>query len=380
MLKIAMIAGEDSGDMLATNLIKELRKQYSGQIEFVGIGGQLMMKEGFISWHAMDTLSIMGYIDVIKSLFKLIKLRYSILKQLIAYKPDVFIGIDAPDFNFFIEKKLKQKQIKTVHYVSPAIWAWRYSRIHKIKQSTDLMLCIFPFEEQIYSRENIRAKFVGHPIAQQIEMNISTTEYRKQLNLPFDKNIFCILVGSRTSEIKSLAAILIKSCSLINQKIPNSLFIFPSANVKISDLLKKHLDSHGVNFAYQLILNQTREAIAASDIVIAKSGTVSLEVALLKKPMLICYKVNKLTSLIVKHKLKTKFVGQPNIIAGREIAKEFLQDTVNPNSLSEYMINLFKNPKHQQQMIDDFYQLHQNLIKDTGTNAATAILELVKQK
>lgn len=380
MLKIAMIAGEASGDMLASSLISALKTRYSGEIEFVGIGGRMMQENGFESWHEMETLSVMGYVEVIRSLPSLIKLRYQILRELITYKPDIFIGVDAPDFTFFIENKLKQHGIKTVHYISPTIWAWRYERIYNIKKSTDLMLCIFPFEEQIYHKEHIQARFVGHPMANDIEMDIDTLHYRKFLNLPPEKTIYTVLSGSRKREVNSLAQILIDTCNNIAQKLPNTLFVFPFANQTTLDIMQKHLQNQTLQFEYKLFVNETRNTLKACDYAIAKSGTVSLEAALCKKPMLICYKVNKFTEWMLRRKIKIKYVGQPNIIAGKEIVKEFLQDGANAKSMSEFMLELYNNTQKRQNMINEFYQLHQKLKVNASIAGAEAILDLIEQQ
>jgi lipid-A-disaccharide synthase len=377
MLKIAMIAGESSGDMLASSLISALKKEYSDEIEFVGIGGRMMKDLGFKSWHNMETLSVMGYIEVIKSLPSLIKLRYQILRELLAYQPDIFIGVDAPDFTFFIEEKLHLAGIKTAHYISPTIWAWRYERIHKIKKSTDLMLCIFPFEEDLYHKEHMAAKFVGHPMANDIEFDINTHHYRTVLDLPHDKTIYTVLSGSRKREVNSLAQILSDTCSKINVAVPNSLFVFPFANQSTLEIMQKHLELMQVKFEYKLIINDTRNALKACDFAIAKSGTVSLEAALCKKPMLICYKINKFTEWMVKKKITIKWVGQPNIIANREVVKEFLQDDANAEDMSAYMINLYHDKVKQQSMIADFYAIHHMLRQDASVEGAKAILDLV---
>lgn len=379
MLKIAMIAGEASGDMLASPLISAIKERLGSEVEFVGIGGRLMQQAGLTSWHNMETLSVMGYVEVIKSLPQLIKLRYTILKQLLAYKPDIFIGVDAPDFTFFIENKLKQAGIKTVHYISPTIWAWRYERIYKIKKSTDLMLCIFPFEEEIYQKENILAKFVGHPMANEIELNIDTQQYRQKLNLPSNKVIYTVMSGSRIREVNSLIQILSDTCTKIHNKIGNTLFVFPFANQTTYDLIKDFFDKNNPNFDYKIVLNQTRDVLKACDFAIAKSGTVSLESALCKKPMLICYKVNKFTEWLLKKKITIKFVGQPNIIANREVVKEFLQDNANAENMSTYMIDLYNNKQLQQSMIDEFYTLHNALRQDASIAGVNAILDLVKK-
>lgn len=377
MLKIAMIAGEASGDMLASSLIYALQKQSPEEIEFVGIGGRMMSDAGFQSWHNMETLSVMGYVEVIKSLPQLLKLRYQVLDELLEYQPDVFIGVDAPDFTFFIENKLKQAGIKTVHYISPTIWAWRYERIYKIKKSTDLMLCIFPFEEAIYAKEKMAAKFIGHPMANDIEMEIDTTYYRDQLGLPQDRIIYTVLSGSRKREVESLALILIETCNRIHAKIKNSMFVFPFANQSTLEIMQQFLSESHTQFEYKLVLNLTRDALKACDYAIAKSGTVSLEAALCKKPMLICYKINKLTEWMLRRKITIKYVGQPNIIASKEIVQEFLQEDANAEAMSNYMLELYANQDKRQAMINEFYLLHQQLRQDASVEGAKAILDLV---
>lgn len=376
MLKIAMIAGEASGDMLASSLISALKQSYRGEVEFVGIGGRMMQEAGLTSWHKMETLSVMGYLEVIKSLPAILKIRKAVLKQLLEYKPDVFIGVDAPDFNFYIEHKLKQAGIKTVHYISPTIWAWRYERIYNIKKSTDLMLCIFPFEEEIYHSEGMHAKFIGHPMANEMPLDVDTPHFRELLSLPANKTIYTVLCGSRIREINNLAAILIQTCNNIFTAITDAYFVFPFANSATQKLFEKHLQQAQVKFPYQTLLNQTRNALSASDYVLAKSGTVSLETALCKKPMLICYKINKLTEWMVRRKIKIKYVGQPNIIAGREIIPEFLQEKANPLEMSEFMIRLHQDKSLRDKMISEFYQLHRQLRQDASVEGARAILEL----
>ncbi|MBP9742187.1 MAG: lipid-A-disaccharide synthase [Burkholderiales bacterium] len=376
MLKVAIIAGEPSGDMLAAGLISELKRQYIGEIQFFGIGGDRMAQQGFVSSYNMEILSIGGYgLDVIGAIPKLLWLRQKIIKQIIAFAADVFIGIDAPDFNFYIEKKLKCSGIKTVHYVSPTIWAWRYGRIFKIKKSTDLMLCIFPMEEALYAKEHIRAKFVGHQLADEIDLDINTLEYKKKLGL--DGVVFSILVGSRKSEIKNLAQLFISTCNLIAQVIPEATFLFPLVNQSLYDLFLEQLNHTRITFRYRLLINQTRTAICASDIVLAKSGTVTLEVALCKKPLLISYKVSKFTEWLLRKKLYIKYVGLPNILLNEEVAQELLQDAATPNNLAQSFISLYNDKARQQVMLNKFYHLHHMLRNNASYSAAHAVLQLI---
>lgn len=378
MLKIAIVAGEPSGDMLAARLIAALKVNSSQLIEFMGIGGENMAREGFNSSYNMDILSIGGYgFDVLSAIPKIYLLYRKLCKEIIAWQPDVFIGVDAPDFNFHVEKKLKQNGIKTVHYISPTIWAWRYARIFKIKKTTDLMLCIFPMEEALYKKENIKAKFIGHHLADQIELDVDTVVYKNKLNLT--GTVFTILVGSRSSEIKSLSKLFIATCNLIAQKIAGATFLFPLARQKTANMFQTILlnNQHEIKFNYQILVNQTSEAIKASDLVLAKSGTVSLEVALSKKPLIISYKVSKFTEWLVKSKLTIKYVGQPNILLDEEVAKELLQDEANPENLAKHFIDLYFDKPRQAYMIDKFYQLHHILRQNASNEGAKAILELI---
>ena len=377
MLKVAIIAGEPSGDMLASRLIQELKAQHGGQLEFIGIGGELMKSEGFHSSFNMDILSVGGYgLDVIKAIPKILSIRLKIIKQIIEFKPDVFIGVDAPDFNFYVEKKLKQHGIKTVHYVSPTIWAWRYNRIFKIKKSTDLMLCVFPMEEALYARENIKAKYIGHHLADQIEMDIDTDYYKNKLNLK--GTVFCVLFGSRKSEINSFARVFIDACNIIAKSIPGATFLCPMVNQSMHDLFIKVLEESEVDFKYKVLINQTGDAIKASDMVLAKSGTVTLEVALCKKPMIISYKVSKFTEWLVKKQLYIKFVGLPNILLNEEVAPELLQDDANPENLAQNFIELYNDSVKKQSIINKFYTLHRILAKNASIEGAKAIISLIK--
>lgn len=378
-LKIAIIAGEASGDLLAAQFINSLKAICQKPVEFIGIGGGKMAVEGFHSAFNMDTLSVGGYgFDVIKAIPKILWIREQIIRQIIKFKPDVFIGVDAPDFNLYVEKRLKKHGIKTVHYVSPTIWAWRYERIFKIKKSTDLILCVFPMEVALYEKENIRARFVGHHLADQIELDIDTTYYRNRLQLnAYPNNVFTVLVGSRKSEIDSLGKVFILACNIIAKSIPNALFLFPVVNQKSYNLLIPILEQTKVEFSYKVLINQTSDAIKASSMVLAKSGTVTLEVALCKKPMIISYKVSKFTEWMLRRKLMIKYVGQPNILLNEEVVKELLQDAANPENLAKYFVDLYNDKSRQKYMISKFYELHRILRKNASSEAANAVLELI---
>lgn len=384
-LKIAIIAGEPSGDMQAASLIAALHAISTEPIHFMGIGGEQMAKTGFVSLYSMDILSVGGYgFDVLVSIPKIYMLFRKITKDIIKFEPDVFIGVDAPDFNFHVEKKLKQYGIKTIHYISPTIWAWRYERIFKIKQTTDFMLCIFPMEEAMYRKENIPAKFIGNPLADKIECDIDSLVYKKVLcaNMPFSvsSKMFTVLVGSRKAEIKRLASSFIDACSIIAEQIGEPIvFLFPFAKQSTHDAFLQVMQQKMVKFQYQVLLNCTSDAIKAADLVLSKSGTVTLEVALCKKPMVISYKVSKLTEWIIRRKIKIKYVGQPNILLDEEVAKELLQDDATPEAIAQEMLKLYKDNTRQQYVIKRFYDLHKMLRRDAANCGARAVLEFIQQ-
>lgn len=381
MLKIAIIAGEPSGDLLASALIKELKLQTNDQITFMGIGGKSMQQEGFHSSFDMSILSVAGFgLDLITKLPKILRIRSKIIKQIIKFKPDVFIGVDAPDFNFYIEKKLKEKGIKTIHYISPSIWAWRYERIYSIKKSTDLMLCAFPMEEEIYKKEGILAKFVGHSLATQIPLDVNIEAARENLQINNQKLIFTVLIGSRISELKRHMMIFVKACNIISDQLSNShplLFLFPVVNNESERLLQEFFSKIKVNFEYKIIINQTQEAVISSNQVLCKSGTVALEVALCKKPFIATYRVSSLTALILKYKLKSKFVTLPNIILQEEVVPEILQDEATAENLADNFIKLFNDEARRDYMTRKFYELHQMLMPKANT-PGTAVLEFLK--
>jgi lipid-A-disaccharide synthase len=382
MLKVAIIAGEPSGDLLASGLIRELKLQTNNAISLMGIGGKHMKLEGFNSSFDMSILSVGGFgLDLVIRLPKILWIRSKIIKQIIEFKPDVFIGVDAPDFNFYIEKKLKELGIKTIHYISPSIWAWRYERIYAIKKSTDLMLCAFPMEEEMYLKEGIRARFVGHLLADKIDLNIDNSQALKKLQIEENTIVFTILVGSRAAEFKRHAKIFIEACNLITKEFPLSqsvIFLFPVVSEKGQRLLNQAFNLTPPNFHYKIIVNLTREAIMASSQVLAKSGTVTLEVALYKKPLIVSYKVSPLTALILKRKLKSKFVALPNILLQEEIVPEILQDEATPMNLAKSFLNLYQDVKHKEYIKSKFYELHEKLKYNASFRASSEILEFLK--
>lgn len=401
--KIAIVAGEESGDILAANLIRAIKEQIdpksimkdrinchplyslestiSKDVELIGVGGTRLTHEGLTTSFPMETLSIGGYgLDVISAIPKILYLRTKLIKQIIAFKPDVFIGVDVPDFNLYVEKMLKAAGIKTVHYVSPTIWAWRYKRVYKIKKAVDLVLCVFPFEVVIYAKEQITAKFIGHHLADQIPLDIDTQNARNKVCrdefLKSDR-VFTVLIGSRKGEIENLGGIFIATCNIIARQIKDAVFLFPLVNEESKTIFLDILKQFKVEFNYQVLVNQTSDGIKAANIVLAKSGTVTLEVALCKKPLIISYKVSKFTAWMIRRKILIKYVGLPNILLSEEVAPELLQENATPDILAKNIIDLFYDKERQTYVINKFYELHNMLRCDASKSAAIAILELV---
>lgn len=378
MLKIAIIAGEPSGDLLASDLMSKLKKLTSENIEFLGIGGKLMQQEGLLSSYPMHVLAVGGFgFDLLFKIPQILYIRFKIIKKIIAFKPDVFIGVDAPDFNFYVEKKLKLKGIRTIHYVSPSLWAWRYDRIYSIKRSTDLVLCLFPFEESIYKKAGINAKYVGHMLADKIELDIDSKYYKEQLNVSNFNNVFTVLTGSRVGEVKRLAKVFIAACAIINKHYSDAIFLFPFSDPNLEDIFLELFNSSKVNFNYKVLLNETLTAIKASDMVLAKSGTVTLEVALSKKPMIISYILSSISAYIVRKKMTIKYVGQPNIILNEEVVPEIIQEEATAENLAKNFIKIYDDKEKVKYIVNKFYELHNMLMINASYNAAKTILEFL---
>jgi lipid-A-disaccharide synthase len=377
-LCFAMVAGEASGDILGAGLVKVLKQQYP-DARFVGIGGPKMIAEGFESLYPMERLSVMGLFEVLGRLRELLKIRKQLFNTLVDIKPDVFIGIDAPDFNLKLEQKFKEKNIKSVHYVSPSVWAWREKRVFKIKQSVDLVLCLFPFEVDFYHKHGVPAVCVGHTLADAIEMEPDTQAARAHLDLSDDVPIVALLPGSREGEVSRLGELFLQAAELIKQKIPNVKFVLPAANEERFKQLTNMLADHE-SLSVKLLHGQSREAMASSDTILMASGTAALEGMLFKKPLVVSYKLSALTAYIVRKMLKQPFVALPNLLAGKELVPEILQEAATPENLSIAVLNFLQNEHASSHLKAEFTKLHQLLKRDADVAAALAITELMKSK
>lgn len=373
MLRIGIVAGEASGDLLGSHLIQAL-KQKRADIEFVGIAGPKMISEGAHSLFPMERLSVRGYVEVIKHLFGLLKLRKQLLKHLLNNPIDLFIGIDAPDFNFWLEKKLKNKGVKTIHYVSPSIWAWRKNRINKIKQAVTHMLALFPFEPALYQQASIPVTYVGHPLADILPIEPDTTAAREGLKIKSSALVIAMLPGSRQSEVQQHAQLFVKTAKLIYAAHPNAIFLVPLITRETRQIFELAIFHEPEILPIQILFGHAHDAMEAADVVIVASGTATLEAALLKKPMVITYRMSKLSWQLLKRMRLQAYVGLPNILADKFVVPELLQDDSTPEKLAEVALRLVSDTNYAAEIKEEFIKIHHSLRQNTAEKAAVAIL------
>jgi len=379
-LTVGIVAGEASGDLLGSRLIRALKK-HRPDIEFVGIAGPKMMSEGAKSLYPMDKLSLHGYgFDVLKQVPSLFRMRKKLGDYFIANPPQVLIGIDAPDFNFSLEKRLKKKGINTIHYVSPSIWAWRKGRMSKIKRAVNHMLTLFPFEPALYEDQGIKATFVGHPLADEIPLYPDVQEARDLLKLPPAPLIITMLPGSRVGEVSQLAQLYVETANKINMIHPDALFLVPLITRETRLFFEKVLYA-SVNEApehhhphFKILFGHAHLAMQASDLVVVASGTATLEAALLKRPMVITYRMPWLSWQILKRMNYLPYVGLPNILAQRFVVPELLQENANPTKLAETILNMVKDKNILNDISVEFSGMHELLRQNNEEKAAQVIL------
>lgn len=374
-LRIALLAGEPSGDVLGGSLLEALKARYP-DAEFGGIGGQYMKAQGFNSWFEMETLSVMGLVEVLKRLPALLRLRKDLVARMLEWQPDVFIGIDAPDFNLGVEARLKEQGIKTVHYVSPSVWAWRQKRIFKIDAATDLVLALLPFEKQFYDKHQVACEFVGHTLADEIPLHTPKGGARGELGIDEEAEVVAILPGSRGGEVARLGETFSQAAQLLRQKKPDVQFVIPAANqaryAQITELLQQFPE-----LKVTLTQGNARAAMAASDAILLASGTVALEAMLVKRPMVVAYRLNTLTFAIVSRLAKVNYVSLPNLLADAPLVPEVLQDEMTPERLADELAKQLEQDSSA--LMHKFEQLHEQIRLDASVRAADYIDILIKQ-
>ena len=370
----AMVAGETSGDLLGADLIRGLKTIYPDAI-FEGIGGPKMQAEGFYSLFSMERLSVMGLIEPLKRLPELLRIRRAIVDRYKESPPLAFVGIDSPDFNTNIELKLHHAGVKTVHYVSPSVWAWRQGRIKTIKKAVDLMLTLLPFEAEFYSESQIPVRFVGHPLARQIPMRSNRLAAKKELELTSDKPVLCLMPGSRAGEVALLAELFIAVAERAGDSVPGLQLVIPAANEARYEQLKGILSCYK-HLSIKLLRQQSHLAMASSDAVLLASGTTALEAMLFKKPMVVSYRLGAITHALVSPFIKTPFVSIPNLLAGEMLVPELIQSDATVEALTAAIIDALDTDKNKL-LIEQFDRLHKLLDMDSAAIAAEAIHQLV---
>lgn len=371
LLTVALVAGEASGDILGAGLMQALKAQHA-DIQFVGVGGPLMEAQGLVSYFPMERLAVMGLVEVLGRLRELLKRRKDLLNTLLSIKPDVFIGIDAPDFNLDLELKLRNSGIKTVHYVSPSVWAWRQKRVFKIQKACDLMLTLLPFEAKFYQEHQVPVCFVGHPLANSIDLEPQRQQARQLLTLEQDGEYVALMPGSRGGEVERLGNLFLDTASELLKQRPQLKFLLPAANelrfVQLESMLKQR------NLPVVLLEGQSQAVLEACNVVLIASGTATLEALLFKRPMVVAYKLAGLTYWILRKMVRSPYISLPNLLAGKMLVPEVLQDQATPEKLAEALLPLLNDGTEQTRFFAD---IHQVLRRNASETAAAAVLELI---
>lgn len=371
-LKIALVAGEASGDILGAGLMQAIKARHP-DVRFIGVGGPRMQAEGLDSYFPMERLAVMGLVEVLGRLPELLKRRRGLIRTLIDERPDVFVGIDAPDFNLGVELKLRQAGIRTVHYVSPSVWAWRQKRVLKIQRACDLMLTLFPFEAQFYEAQQVPVCFVGHPLADAIPLTADRAAARAALGLPEQGGVVALLPGSRGGEVERLGGLFLDAAERLRALRPGLRFVLPCASGERRTQLEAMLA--GRDLQVSLLDGRSHEALGACDAVLIASGTATLEALLFKRPMVVAYRVAPLTYRILRRLVKSPYVSLPNLLAGRLLVPELIQDAATPDALAGALAPLIDDGQVQ---TEGFDAIHRALRRGASERAAEAVLRLLE--
>lgn len=373
-LRIGLVAGEASGDLLASLLMAAIKARVPG-VEFFGIGGPKMATQGLDAWWPAETLAVNGFSDALKRYRELSGIRSQLRRRLQAQKIDLFIGIDAPDFNLGLELKLKKSGIPCVHYVSPSIWAWRGGRIHKIKRAVTHLLALFPFEPPLYQKAGVPVTYVGHPLADQLPLEPNRAAMRERLGLPALAPVIALLPGSRQGEMRQLGELFIRTAQQLLEVLPEARFLVPLATRETRLMFESLLYQTGATqLPIKLLFGHAHDAMTAADLVLVASGTATLEAALLKRPMVIAYRLPALSWFLMKRMAYQPYVGLPNILAGEALVPEFLQDAATPEALAQSLFALYQDKAQCAQLVERFTAMHRILRQDTASKAANAVL------
>jgi len=379
-VRVGMVAGEASGDQLAAHLIGAL-KQRRPQMQFTGIGGPKMAAQGFASDFPMEKLSVRGYTEALLHYREIMGIRRTLAKRMLAERPDLFIGVDSSDFNLGLERQLKNAGIPAIHYVSPAVWAWRRWRVRRIARSVTHVLCMFPFEAPLYDKAGVPATYVGHPLADVIPLDPKKDEAKAQLRLPARKLIVALLPGSRRSELRHMAAAFLLAAHRFRQEVPEVHFVCPMVTRETRDMFEQAVyEQQQTELPLTLMFGHSHEALAAADLALVASGTATLEAALFKTPMVITYRQSPLSWALMRSMLYLPYVGMPNILAGEKLVPELLQGDAGPAALAAALLALLRDTAAQKRQVERFHEIHLLLRQNTAQKAADAILNILDRR
>jgi lipid-A-disaccharide synthase len=379
MLRIGIVANEASGDLLGAALVREIRARV-GAVRFVGVAGPRMLAMGCETLVPMERLSVMGLAEVLAHLPELLGIRRRLVRYFLDDPPDLFIGVDAPDFNLGLERRLRGAGIRTVHMVSPTVWAWRPGRVKSIRRAVDLMLCVFPFEETFLREQGVPARYVGHPLADEIPMEVDRLAARQALDLPPDGPIVALLPGSRMGEVERLSAPFIETAVRCLGARSDLRFAVPFVHARLQQRFTEDLERLAPNLPVRLYAGRSREVIAAADVVLTASGTATLEALLSKRPMVVAYRVHPLSYRVVKTLglVKVSYVAMANILAGRALAPEFIQDRCHAELMAPAVLDALQSPRRVQEIQAEYARIHHSLRRDSAVAAASEVLRLLE--
>jgi len=374
-LRIAIVAGEASGDNLAAGLITAIRERVP-DAQFEGVAGPRMKEAGCSELFPMKELAVMGLVEVIRHLPRLLSIRRQLRRHFLENPPDVFVGVDAPDFNIGLEHSLRQAGIHTLHYVSPSVWAWRKRRVRKIARSVDCMLTLFPFEERFYAEQNVPARCVGHPMADLIADDVDRAQARRHIELEHNGPVVALLPGSRVGEIRRMAGDFLEAAAWCYQRRDDIHFVVPLANYECRLAFDEALSTLDTKLPLSLLNGKGLEAMASANAVMLASGTASLECMLLKRPMVVAYRLSPATYRIARLMVKTKYFSLPNLLADRPLVKELIQDEVTPAAIGREILAMLEDPRRTEDLAQIFAGIHRGLRRDANRAAADAVLQL----
>jgi lipid-A-disaccharide synthase len=378
---VGLVAGEASGDTLGADLIHALRRLVP-DIEFFGVAGPKMQAAGCETWEPSESLAVMGLFEVLRDLPRLVRLLARLRGQFLRARPDVFVGIDAPDTNLRLARRLHAAGIPTVQYVSPQVWAWRQGRARRMRESVDLVLCLLPFEKRFYDAHGIRAEFVGHPLADAIPMTVDRRSARNTLGVDPNAQVVALLPGSRRGEVTRLARDFAATARWLTAQRPHLVFVAPMASLAAREIFARELKLHAPGVDVLLIDGQAQTALIAADVVMVASGTASLEAALCKRPMVVVYRLGAMTVWLLRrlNLVKTKFFAQPNLLADRRVVGEYFQDEIVPESIGAELLMWLDDAERRSGLEAEFSQIHAGLRRDAGTRAAQAVMALLESQ